>query len=209
MAKGQNLSRYQQSVVKRYYEHKDTIILQKLGEIVSDLYISGGPSSKAEKLWERAASALVNTEVDPVRMGEVLKGRSVEELAKLVSELSNAPAQKSGSIQADKMDAPSRPVAAKADALPGPPARKVGDPPAPEELKRAFKAFRKRLKLSRLDAESKLGRSPLSSGKSSAIVAIQPPNQFSNAVWEELVRQGRLKRAGRGFYQLAEDTSPR
>lgn len=209
MAKGQNLSRYQQGVVKRYYEHKDTIILQKLSEIVSDLYISGGPSSKAEKLWERAASVLVNTEVDPVRMGEVLKGRSVEELAKLVSELSNAPAQKSGSSQADKTDALSRPAATKPDALPGPPARKVGDPPAPEELKSAFKAFRKRLKLSRLDAESKLGRSPLSSGKSSAIVAIQPPNQFPNAVWEELVRQGRLKRAGRGFYQLAEDTSPR
>ena len=39
-------------------------------------------------------------------------------------------------------------------------------------------------------------------GKS--IVGIQPPDQFPNAVWEELVRQGRLKSAGRGFYQLAE-----
>ncbi len=76
--------------------------------------------------------------------------------------------------------------------------------PGAEELKKAFKAFKKRLKLTRLDAESSLGGGPMSSGRDSGIVAITPPDQFSPAVWEELVRQGKLKRAGHGTYELGE-----
>ena len=78
-------------------------------------------------------------------------------------------------------------------------------PPSPDELKRAYKAFKKRLKLARLDEESKVTRRPVTSGKDSGIVAITPPDQFPPAVWEELVRQGKLKNAGRGMYELAEE----
>ncbi len=74
--------------------------------------------------------------------------------------------------------------------------------PTAEELKKAFKAFRKRLKLTRLDEESKLGGGAMSSGRKSDIVAITPPSQFSQAVWDELVRQGKLKKAGHGMYEL-------
>jgi hypothetical protein len=77
--------------------------------------------------------------------------------------------------------------------------------PTAEDLKKALKAFRKRLKLTRLDEESNLGgRRPTSSGRGSAIVAITPPNQFPQAVWDELVQQGKLKRAGGGTYELVE-----
>jgi hypothetical protein len=75
--------------------------------------------------------------------------------------------------------------------------------PSPQELKQALKAFRKRLKLTRLDAESSLGGGPLS-GRKSQIVAITPPNQFPQVVWDELVRQGKLKKAGHGTYELVE-----
>jgi len=78
--------------------------------------------------------------------------------------------------------------------------------PAPEELKKALKAFRKRLRLTRLDEESKLGGGrKTTSGRPSAIVAIIPPNQFPQAVWDELVRQGKLKKAGGGTYELVEE----
>jgi len=77
--------------------------------------------------------------------------------------------------------------------------------PTPEQLKQALKAFRKRLKLTRLDAESNIGGGPLSSGRDSGIVAILPPQQYSQAVWDELVRQGKLKPAGRGTYELADE----
>ncbi len=67
------------------------------------------------------------------------------------------------------------------------------DGPTREELKAALKAFKKRLKLTRLDEESKLRRSPTSTGQGSAIVAITLPDKFPQPVWDELVRQGKLK----------------
>ena len=76
--------------------------------------------------------------------------------------------------------------------------------PTSEELRNALKAFKKRLKLTRLDDESSLGRGPLSGGKSSGIVAITPPHQYPRAVWDQLVAQGRLKYAGQGMYQLVD-----
>jgi len=78
-------------------------------------------------------------------------------------------------------------------------------PPSKDELKHALKAFRKRLKLTRLDEESKISRRPVTGGQSSGIVAITPPNQFPQAVWDELVRQGKLKKAGHGTYELVEE----
>ena len=74
-----------------------------------------------------------------------------------------------------------------------------------EELKRAYKAFKKRLKLTRLDEESKLSRRATTSGQGSSIVAIMPPSQFPQPVWDELVKQGKLKKAGHGTYELAEE----
>jgi len=83
------------------------------------------------------------------------------------------------------------------------------DSPTPEELRKALNAFKKRLKLSRLDDESSLGRSPLSSGRSSGIVAVMPPNQYPKAIWDKLVEQGRLKYAGQGLYQLPDQPGHR
>jgi hypothetical protein len=77
--------------------------------------------------------------------------------------------------------------------------------PSKDELKKAIKAFKKRLKLTRLDDESQLSRRPVTGGKPSGVVAITPPNQFPPAVWEELVRQGKLKKSGHGTYELVEE----
>ena len=77
-------------------------------------------------------------------------------------------------------------------------------PPTKEELKAALKAFKKRLKLTRLEEESKLTRRPTTSGQASGIVAITPPGQWPQAVWDELVKQGRLRKVGGGTYELGE-----
>jgi hypothetical protein len=74
-------------------------------------------------------------------------------------------------------------------------------PATDEELKKALKAFKKRLKLTQLDEDSKLGHSPLTGSKSS-VVAIQPPAGFGREIWEELADKGYLKRGGGGFYEL-------
>ncbi len=78
------------------------------------------------------------------------------------------------------------------------------EPPSKEELRLAMKAFRKRLKLTRLDDESRMGYGPTSSGQRSGIVSITPPNQFPRAVWQELAKQGKLKHDGGALYSLIE-----
>lgn len=74
-----------------------------------------------------------------------------------------------------------------------------------ETLREAMKAFRKRMKLIRLDHESKLGRSPLTSGKGADFDSILPPEQFPADVWKVLVAKGELESTGRGFYKLPEE----
>jgi hypothetical protein len=70
-----------------------------------------------------------------------------------------------------------------------------------EELKRALKAFKKRLKLTRLDDESGLSRG---GGKKTGITGITPPAGHPSGIWEELVTLGKLKRDMAGTYSLVE-----
>ncbi len=73
----------------------------------------------------------------------------------------------------------------------------------PERLKAAFTAFKKRIKLTRLDDESRLGGGrPTTTGRKSAIAGIVPPREFPPEVWAELARQGRIKDVGGGFYTI-------
>ena len=78
---------------------------------------------------------------------------------------------------------------------------KSGENLSPELLKRALKAFKKRLKLTALDEDSRLGRGAFSAG-AQGICAIQPPNQYPPDVWAELCRQGKLRHSGHGLFEL-------
>ncbi|TAJ11279.1 MAG: hypothetical protein EPO68_14645 [Planctomycetota bacterium] len=72
-----------------------------------------------------------------------------------------------------------------------------------EVLRRAMTAFRKTLKVTRLDSEgSFVGGGPLSSGRQSSIVGITPPDRYGRDVWDELVRQKRLLGGRHGVYEL-------
>jgi hypothetical protein len=79
----------------------------------------------------------------------------------------------------------------------------ANEAPSPEVLKAALKAYKKRLKLTQLDDASRIGHGPMSSGSGSSIAGITPPDQYPRAVWEALVAQGKLKRAGQGMYSPA------
>lgn len=74
-------------------------------------------------------------------------------------------------------------------------------PATDDELKKALKAFKKRIKMMQLDEDSRLGHSPLT-GSKSKIVSIQPPSGYGREVWEELADKGYLKRDSGGFYEL-------
>lgn len=70
-----------------------------------------------------------------------------------------------------------------------------------EERKKALKAFKKRLKLARLDDESGISRG---GGRKSGILGISPPAGHPSGIWEELVSLGKLKREMSGTYSLVE-----
>jgi hypothetical protein len=70
-----------------------------------------------------------------------------------------------------------------------------------EERKKALKAFKKRLKLARLDDESGLSRG---GNKKSGITGITPPAGHPPEVWEELVATGKLRRDMGGTYALVD-----
>ncbi len=99
-------------------------------------------------------------------------------------------------------NSPSRPLTAAADDLYA--ATNPDGTPTAEVLKRALKAFKKRLKLTQLDQDSRIGRAPTSGSGKSSVLAIQPPDQYPRAVWDELVKKGKLRTSMHGLYELLE-----
>jgi len=69
-------------------------------------------------------------------------------------------------------------------------------------LKRALKAYRKRLKIMRLDDEGSGSRNPLSRGEESSITGVRPPEQYADEIWELLIAQGKLRDVGQGLLEL-------
>jgi hypothetical protein len=69
-----------------------------------------------------------------------------------------------------------------------------------EELKKAYKAFKKRIKLARLDDSTGLRGT-----KTSKIGGVTPPSGFPPGIWDELASQGKLRREGGGIYSLASE----
>jgi hypothetical protein len=86
MAKGRHYSAHQKGIIKRYYENKDALMTQKLGEIVSELYLCDS-DKKADRLWKSARTALLNAGVVEKRVEIVVANRDLEKLAKLVTEI--------------------------------------------------------------------------------------------------------------------------
>ena len=78
---------YQKGIIKRYYEHKDTIALQALAEIISDLYLATSDAQK-KRLWKRAASALEKLDLPKARTERILATQDLVALAKLLTDLS-------------------------------------------------------------------------------------------------------------------------
>jgi hypothetical protein len=201
----------QKKIIERYYEHHDTIQSDKLSQIVSDIWLAEA-GTDTTKLWGKAQIALMRMGVDANRVAQVVGKRDVEALAALVKEVDATGAKPQAADGADGRGIPKAP-----GAIPVNDTRTVKQMQAEkaaeggfdsldrENLKRAMKAFRKKLKNMRRDDESRLGNRYTTYGKQSSIAAITPPNQYPAAVWEKLVEEGRLKKGGQGTYELPEE----
>ena len=75
----------QQKIIKRYYDNIGTISLDRLAELVGELYLAEG--KKKEKAWENTAKAMEHLKVPKDRIEHLLKQKKPELVAELVKEL--------------------------------------------------------------------------------------------------------------------------
>lgn len=78
-------SKYQQKVIKNYYDNVDAISLQKLGESVTELYLAEG--KKRQQQWKRIVAALEKLKVPQSRIEHLVKQDDPALVAKLLEEL--------------------------------------------------------------------------------------------------------------------------
>lgn len=156
---------------------------QLLSEIIAKLLaIESSDASAAGPHWGAMHKLLLKAKVDGASLLPIIGRRELAELKNVVAKL-----------RGEEVVAIARepdPVIAEID---------------PSILQSALKMFRRRMKFSRLDSESKLGVGPMSGGANHRIESMIPPKEFPLAVWDALVLAGKLRREGQGFYSLVDD----
>jgi len=74
-------SQYQQQVISNYYDNLDSIMFNKLSELVTDLYLADSVAKK-KRLWQRAHKAMTKLKVPPAIINHIMAKQNVEILAK-------------------------------------------------------------------------------------------------------------------------------
>lgn len=78
-------SKYQQNIIKRYYDNREAVSLQRLQELVTELYLAEGKAR--ERQWKFILAALEKLELPPDRIEHLRQQDDPALLAKLVEEL--------------------------------------------------------------------------------------------------------------------------
>jgi uncharacterized protein YaaW (UPF0174 family) len=77
----QDYSENQQKIISRYYSNLDTLMLQKLQVLVSELYLAESDKKK-DRLWKRVRQAMENLKIPSPILEHIMSTRDVEVLAK-------------------------------------------------------------------------------------------------------------------------------
>jgi len=80
-----NYSKFQQKVIKNYYNNRESISLQRLSELVTELYLAEGKSR--ERQWKFIVGALEKLKLPKERIEHLRKKDDPKLLANLVEEL--------------------------------------------------------------------------------------------------------------------------
>jgi hypothetical protein len=76
---------HQQKIIKRYYDNLDTIKLQRLAELVGELYLAEG--KKQQRLWKQVGAALQQLGLSQGRIDHLVQQANPALLAEVVKEL--------------------------------------------------------------------------------------------------------------------------
>jgi len=77
----QEYTNYQKSVISGYYNNLDAIMVQKVAELVSELYVAD-TEAKKDRLWQRVHKAMTNLKIPPAIIDHIMAKRDVQVLAK-------------------------------------------------------------------------------------------------------------------------------
>ncbi len=78
-------STYQEGIIRNYYRNQDSLMLQKLGEMVGDLYLAEG--KRRASIWKRVIAALENLKVPKSRIDHLVSSDNPTLVADLLQEL--------------------------------------------------------------------------------------------------------------------------
>jgi len=80
-----DFTRHQKKIVDRYYDNRDNIMVTKLSELVSELYLAE-TDKKKEQLWKRAELAMRNLKWKEPIIAHQMAQRKPELLANQIKE---------------------------------------------------------------------------------------------------------------------------
>jgi hypothetical protein len=86
MATDRQYTAHQKGVIRRYYEHKPDLQSQRLGELVSDLYLETSKAG-AQRKWKSVETLLTQLGVSPAKVRRIVAARDLTALAQIVGEL--------------------------------------------------------------------------------------------------------------------------
>jgi hypothetical protein len=81
----QEFSKHQQRIIKNYYQNREAVSLQRLQELVTELYLAEG--KKREKQWEYVVGALKKLGLPDQRIEHLRSQDDPRLVAKVVEEL--------------------------------------------------------------------------------------------------------------------------
>lgn len=78
-------TKYQQKIIKNYYQNYDALALQRLQEQVTELYLAEGKAR--DRMWQQVTKSLEKLKVPASRITHLVEADNPSLLAKLLEEL--------------------------------------------------------------------------------------------------------------------------
>ena len=81
-------TKYQQNIIRNYYDNRENIALQRVQEIVTEIYLSEG--KKRQKQWERLGNHLLKLDVKQETIDHLIAQDDPQQVARLINKLDKA-----------------------------------------------------------------------------------------------------------------------
>jgi hypothetical protein len=78
----ENRSKFQDKVIRNYYQNRDEIAIQRLQELATDLYLSAG--KKRQQLWKHVTTHLAALKVPQQQIDHMIQSDNPELLATML-----------------------------------------------------------------------------------------------------------------------------